>query len=99
LRFGTIPYEASAERGFFRALKEFRLVEKQPKAIEPAQQVEINRRELGSFLDLSKRDTKSPELALPSLKIPFNPAFLPPQAGSRGSVDVPFSIGRTLSTA
>ena len=43
-------YEAAAERGFFRALKELRQLEKQAKAVEPPSPAEPSRQELGSFL-------------------------------------------------
>jgi hypothetical protein len=49
-------YEAAAERGFFRALKELRLVERQAKAADPSVQAEAFRRELASFLPLEKMD-------------------------------------------
>jgi hypothetical protein len=43
-------YEAAAERGFFRALKELRQLEKQAKAVEPTPPAESSDQELGSFL-------------------------------------------------
>jgi hypothetical protein len=43
-------YEAAAERGFFRALKELRELKKQAKAIQPPAPAEPPREELGSFL-------------------------------------------------
>ena len=49
-------YEAAAERGFFRALKELRQLEKQAKAAEPLSPAESYRKELGSFLSIEKID-------------------------------------------
>jgi hypothetical protein len=43
-------YESAAERGFFRALKELRLLEKQIKAVEPVAAAEAYQKELASFL-------------------------------------------------
>ena len=49
-------YEAAAERGFFRALKELRQLEKQAKAAQPLSPAESYRKELGSFLSIEKID-------------------------------------------
>ena len=49
-------YEAAAERGFFRALKELRQLEKQAKAVKPPSPAESYRKELGSFLSIEKID-------------------------------------------
>jgi hypothetical protein len=43
-------YEAAAERGFFRALKELRQVEREAKAESPGPVIEAARSALGSFL-------------------------------------------------
>jgi hypothetical protein len=91
-------YEAAAERGFYRALKEFRLVEKQAQAISPDLQAEIFRQELGSYLDLKKMDDEMealyPELAVPGPQNGFKPAPMTPQTMPKGRVDVPITIGR-----
>jgi hypothetical protein len=88
-------YEAAAERGFFRAIKELRLLEKQVESVDPDMQAEIFRQELGSFLDLKKLDDEMdalyPELAMP---VPRKGAVQAPQNVSRGPVDVPMTIGR-----
>ena len=49
-------YEAAAERGFFRALKELRQLEKQARSAEPLSPAESYRKELGSFLSIEKID-------------------------------------------
>ena len=49
-------YEAAAERGFFRTLKELRQTEKQSKAADPVSRAEAFRKELGSFLSLDEID-------------------------------------------
>ena len=91
-------YEASAERGFFRALKELRLHEKQVKAADPATEGESFREALGSFLQVEKKvaefEASDPEPAPIPPMMPFDrhePAYLSP---IRGGVDVPITIGR-----
>ena len=98
-------YEAAAERGFFRALKELRQLEKQAKVDESAVEEEAYRRALGSFLPLEEIDTDldrmeakfdamdlEPVMPAPSRRpSPASPAA-PPAYGGR--VDVPFTIGR-----
>jgi hypothetical protein len=91
-------YEADAERGFFRALKELRHVEKQARVIDQGGEVERFQQELGSFLEMSKLDeqfeVKYPEPGCSNLKKPFDP-FDPKYLGSpQKGFDVPFSIGR-----
>jgi hypothetical protein len=92
-------YEAAAERGFFRALREFRLVEKQAKKVDPANQLEQFRNELGSFLEMKKLDdefdAEYPELELSGFDKPFDPAWLSEKAGSKSRIDVPMTIGRS----
>ena len=51
-------YEAAAERGFFRALKELRQLEKQAKAAEPPAPAGSSRQELGSFLTFQQLNTQ-----------------------------------------
>jgi len=87
-------YEAAAERGFFRALKELRQLEKQAKPAEPAVDEEM----LASFFQLEKQvaeiEARYPEPApMPPSKPSrrFEPAF-PPSIGV--GVDVPIMIGR-----
>ena len=41
--------KAAAERSFYRALKELRLLQKHSKALDPKVEAEALRRELGSF--------------------------------------------------
>jgi hypothetical protein len=91
-------YEAAAERGFYRALKELRLVEKQPKPAEPTDEVESFRKVLGSFCEMRKEDEEFnaayPDLALPGLKNPFELVMEVHLARFGAGVDVPITIGR-----
>jgi hypothetical protein len=91
-------YEAAAERGFFRALKELRQLEKQEKAAEPAIDLETSRQFLGSFLQADREfDEWEASLTQPAQITPSRPsnrfdmADFPPM---RGVVDVPITIGR-----
>ncbi len=68
-------YEAAAERGFFRTLKEFRQVEKQAKASGISPEVAPNRSPLGSFL--------------PEVMIPPAPAPRPAQPAPRPAQPAP----------
>ncbi|WP_435011478.1 hypothetical protein P12x_002790 [Tundrisphaera lichenicola] len=94
-------YEAAAERGFFRSLREFRQVEREAKAESPRREVEASRSELGSFLTEVARS--SIPLVVPEsvLDLAPNPRPKPvqdwansPPSPASGSFDVPFSIGR-----
>jgi hypothetical protein len=101
-------YEASAERGFFRALKEFRQVEKQAKASAIGPEASPSRSPLGSFL---------PEVKMPPAPAPIaaQPARIAPPVVAKavapvpkplptrpialemsyaGAFDAPFAIGR-----
>ena len=71
-------YEAAAERGFFRALKEFRQVEKAAKAQETVSAVES----LGSFLPVESFQSMIESL-------PPAPAPKPPSAPSKPVVSAP----------
>ena len=91
-------YEAAAERGFFRALKELRQLGREPKAAPPDADAESFREALGSFLQLEQEvaefEAKHPEPAPMPPSSPsrrFEPAYLPPIGGG---VDVPITIGR-----
>ena len=87
-------YEAAAERGFFRALKELRLHEKRVKAAE-AEAIETK---LGSFLPGAMTDEEFDARYAEAM------ATLPPEYASTagsvdfgslgGRVDVPMSIGK-----
>jgi hypothetical protein len=90
-------YEAAAERGFFRALKELRLLEKQVKAADPVDQVEEFRKELGSFLPagLSDEDLDRMEAELERRQAELERRLFPkagqmttpaPSAGSTGRI-------------
>ena len=98
-------YEAAAERGFFRALKELRLLEKQARALDPAVQAEVFRQELGSFLAQEKGDEEFDAMAAEFDAMEPGPTVATPEIISRaiaraysstpgGRVDVPFTIGR-----
>jgi hypothetical protein len=88
-------YEAAAERGFFRALKELRLVEKERKAANPWPEVQPSRAALGSFLPganspliptpaTAPAAAKSVPTAAPTTRNPVAPSFF----------EVPFAIGK-----
>ena len=102
-------YEAAAERGFFRALKELRLHEKAVKAADPMARLEAMERELGSFLppeeidaDLDRMEAKYDRLdAIDAARlgraVPPTAVGTPPATRSPaagGSFDLPFAIGR-----
>jgi hypothetical protein len=79
-------YEAAAERGFFRALKELRQLEKQIKAADPVVQAEAFREELGSFLSLDEIDA---DLDRMEAKLDREEAELAQIARSKGVVVAP----------
>jgi hypothetical protein len=92
-------YEAAAERGFFRALKELRLIEKQTKANAPDIEEEAFKMSLGSYLQFQKDDAEFdamyPEeapMAPTRASNRFEPTSLPPIGGR---FDVPITIGRS----
>jgi hypothetical protein len=87
-------YEAAAERGFYRALKELRLVEKQPSPIDPARQLDLARQELGSFLEMTKSHARDPEPLRSTPQNRLDQVAPPPLPRSTGIVDVPFTIGK-----
>jgi hypothetical protein len=87
-------YEAAAERGFYKALKELRLLNKQAKPSESAHEAETLRSLLGSFVEMKKLDAARPEMVLPSLNNPRDPVVEGRLATPGGRVDVPFTIGR-----
>jgi hypothetical protein len=98
-------YEAAAERGFYRALKELRVLQKPAKGLDPAAKAEVFRQELGSFcpetasdaeLDamIKKLDANCPS---PTASAPNRGAPVPPSSRSRangGSFEVPFAVGK-----
>ena len=91
-------YEAAAERGFFRALKELRQLEKQAKADESAVEEEAYRRALGSFLPIGEGVAAAePEPPAPA-PMPAPRAIKQPRTilleHIPGYSDVPFTIGR-----
>jgi hypothetical protein len=102
-------YEAAAERGFFRALKELRQLEKQAKAADPAAQAEAFQRELGSFFS-REEELRAMEAEFDAMDAEYaamdpGPTVATPemiaQAIARayapvtgGRVDVPITIGR-----
>lgn len=99
-------YEAAAERGFLRAIRELRQLQKQAKRLDPAVQDEVFRQELASILAQSgamneefdylyaRQVAEDPSLAdaLPSRLASVPPSSRLQPAG--GSFDVPFAIGR-----
>jgi hypothetical protein len=91
-------YEAAAERGFFRALKELRQLERDAKAASPGVDPESFREALGSFL---RMDEETAELEAmypePAPMTPSRPSRLaePAYRSPLGDFeDVPMTIGR-----
>jgi hypothetical protein len=102
-------YEAAAERGFFRALKELRQLEKQAKAAESPAPAGSSRQELGSFLTyqqlnaqmdmlearLDRRDAEQSRTSRPNPASASARSVPPARFPATGdSFELPFSIGR-----
>ena len=87
-------YEAAAERGFFRALKELRQHERQLKAVE----AEAFEEELASFLPGDMTDEEFDARYAEEMSTPPRGYASPDGSGDLGSmggrVDVPMSIGK-----
>ena len=98
-------YEAAAERGFFKALKEFREVEREAKGPDVAAEAEAIRKQLASFGAVAKAASaavKSP-VSTPQVAPKPAPAGVPAPSKAAsmawnpplgGSFDVPITIGR-----
>ena len=91
-------YQASAERGYYRALKELRALTKERKAREEARIDEFERAFLGSSFE---DDDLEAELAALGRKVALpksNPAVKPVESDNLGGlkrrVDVPIAVGR-----
>ncbi len=94
-------YEAAAERGFFRALKELRQVERQARVEPAAPKVEAAPEKLGSSLPAKATGPAiAPPAAMParvapqSPPKPAKPAVPAWNPAPIGSFDVPITIGR-----
>ncbi len=91
-------YEAAAERGFFRALKELRQLEKDAKAAKDELADDLTDEMLGSFSELKKLDEEFgalyPDEAPLAARTRFSTPRAPEPAATRGPVDVPITIGR-----
>jgi hypothetical protein len=91
-------YEASAQRGFFRALKELRLMEKAAKLTDAEIEEQVYRETLASFSQMTNPGVRStapvPVAVPPTPRNRFEPVTLDELAAVRGQVDVPFSIGK-----
>jgi hypothetical protein len=91
-------YEAATERGFFRALRELRQLNKQAPASQYTSEAEAIQESMGSFLQLKKqlKDVESESNELNQMPLP-KPASRPEPAGFApvgGHFDVPFTIGQ-----
>ncbi len=88
-------YEAAAERGFYRALKELRQVERQCKPVVPEEKAPSLDQLMASFSELDRFDDEFealyPELKLPK---PSRPLGMPNPAPKGAKIDVPMTIGR-----
>jgi hypothetical protein len=87
-------HEAAAERGFYRALKEFRLVEKQAKARQNSPEPVVKTQELGSFFPGESMKAILDSLPAEKPISPAKPAPTAPISAPRSSFEVPISIGR-----
>jgi hypothetical protein len=87
-------YEAAAERGLFRALNEFRQVEKEARAESAPPDTGAARKALGSFFQWQKEDAEIDAL-YPKMN-PFTPMSPSSRLETAGlpPVDVPLTIGR-----
>jgi hypothetical protein len=91
-------YEAAAERGFYKALKELRQIEKEQKVADPLPDSTATKSPLGSFLPVET--SARPIETKPAPTVPATPSNPPrkvepgqnPSAGR--AFDVPFTIGR-----
>jgi hypothetical protein len=91
-------YEAAAERGFYRALKEFRALKKQAKPDQPSAESEEFRQMLASFSQLNEAaDAFKSEVIKQDQRTPASSAKrfeTAPMAPIGRGVDVPITIGR-----
>ena len=102
-------YEAAAERGFFRALKEFRQLERAEKAPDVKAEIEATRKQMDQLASFLPAVPPAPAVAKPAVATPPSPpkpASKPAPAPVKtvfpawnpvfsGPVDVPITIGRT----
>jgi hypothetical protein len=92
-------YEAAAERGFFRALKELRQMERSARAEAKADDSRITPAMMGSILQMeeagrkldAKLDAMEAKMGLPPIHRPARSPHLPPILAGN---DLPFTIGR-----
>ena len=92
-------YEAAAERGFYRALKELRAMDRQEEADHKAAHEASVDEMVGSILESTRTDHLSDDefdkmCAEMGMPMPPMPSKSTRPAPSRGGVDVPISIGR-----
>ena len=101
-------YEAAAERGFFRALKEFRQLNKEAKGPDVKAEIEATRKQMGQLASFFPAVNPPSAIAKPAVATPPappKPAAKPAPARVKtvipawnpvfgGSVDVPITIGR-----
>ncbi len=92
-------YQAAAERGFYKALKQLRQMEREAEALLKADDANRVDTIMASFLASQKAGRKMddemdalyPELAMP---MPSRPANSPQVSATPSRVDVPMNIGR-----
>jgi hypothetical protein len=98
-------YEAAAERGFYRALKELRVIQKPAKALNPAAKEEVFRQELASILKqtagdaefeamLKSMDARDALLTDPTPRRGGSVPNSPRSPAERDSFDLPFAVGK-----
>ncbi len=91
-------YEIAAERGFFRALKELRQVEKAVKAVDAELAEEFYQETLASFSQAEQEVGGLDDLGLfeasTAMRSRFEAAMPAGFAASKGRVDVPITVGK-----
>ncbi len=99
-REGTLArrHEAATERGFYKALKELRLVQKQARTQEGVESNESFEQELGSFFQRNREgDEREARYLDPHERTPVQAPHSPgqsPIAASSDHFDLPITIGR-----
>jgi hypothetical protein len=87
-------YEAAAERGLFRSLKEFRQVEREAKTARFGPDPAEARKALGSFLPVETIQSILDDLPVATPSKPARPVANLANSPSRASFEVPMTIGR-----
>ena len=88
-------YEAAAERGFYRALKELRQLDRAAQAAEPATDLRSVQAMMGSFSGSGMTDDEFDDFcAKMDLPLPPERRISPGLPPTRGPIDLPITVGR-----